>query len=517
MSNKMVGRCTNFGNCDTANSQANVEINESEEFICPECGKSLDSLLPSKPPLDKWKTKALIVLAIVAFGTTLVFALNHFIRNWRIIPGNAPERKVNPGVDNATLRLVGSDTFAKKLAPALIESFFKSMGCSSVTQQRVEDTFTKFSCRHDGKEHLASIRSNTSASAFIALKDGSANVGMTSRRATPAEVKSLLAKTNLLSPANEHIIGLDGIAIIIHPANQLPRLSIDQIRSLFSGKLKSFNQVGGINKPVSLYRLDANSGIYDSFSKMVMSGLPISAVAKSFAEGHELSAAIVADVSGLGFVGYTDIGDSKAVPIGWPGRPALLPNRFTIQTEDYPLTRRLYLYAISETSNTDVTKFISFVNSKAGQSVVERENFVPLAIVRDRSLPQSRPLQGSSTPYPAATLIADRLSVNFRFNTGSNQLDNRALSDLDRMTEFLLQNSTDPKKLILVGFTDDVGDPASNLVLSKQRANAVADALRSRGVIPGRVTGFGSENPVASNSTPDGRERNRRVEVWVSK
>jgi phosphate transport system substrate-binding protein len=164
-----------------------------------------------------------------------------------------------------------------------------------------------------------------------------------------------------------------------------------------------------------------------------------------------------------------------------------------------------------------VTKFISFVNSKAGQSVVERENFVPLAIVRDRSLPQSRPLQGSSTPYPAATLIADRLSVNFRFNTGSNQLDNRALSDLDRMTEFLLQNSTDPKKLILVGFTDDVGDPASNLVLSKQRANAVADALRSRGVIPGRVTGFGSENPVASNSTPDGRERNRRVEVWVSK
>jgi phosphate transport system substrate-binding protein len=145
--------------------------------------------------------------------------------------------------------------------------------------------------------------------------------------------------------------------------------------------------------------------------------------------------------------------------------------------------------------------------------VVEKENFIPLEIVTQRSeLPA-----GSSSAYQAVIAGAERMSVNFRFNTGSNQLDNRALADLDRVTEFLIRTSTNPSKLVFIGFADNVGDPASNIVLSKERANAVAAALRTRGITPGRITGFGSENPVASNATPEGRERNRRVEVWVSR
>jgi phosphate transport system substrate-binding protein len=160
-----------------------------------------------------------------------------------------------------------------------------------------------------------------------------------------------------------------------------------------------------------------------------------------------------------------------------------------------------------------VAKFISFVTSKNGQSIVEKENFVPLEIVAQRSeLPA-----GSSNGYQAVTAGAERLSVNFRFNTGSNQLDNRALADLDRVTEFLIRTSTNPIKLVFIGFADNVGDPASNVVLSNERANAVAAALKIRGITPGRITGFGAENPVASNATPEGRERNRRVEVWVTR
>jgi phosphate transport system substrate-binding protein len=160
-----------------------------------------------------------------------------------------------------------------------------------------------------------------------------------------------------------------------------------------------------------------------------------------------------------------------------------------------------------------VAKFISFVTSKNGQSIVEKEKFVPLEIVTQRSdLPA-----GSSSAYQAVIAGAERLSVNFRFNTGSNQLDNRALADLDRVTEFLIRTSTNPSKLVLIGFADNVGDPDSNVVLSKERANAVASALKTRGIKPGRITGFGAENPVASNVTPEGREWNRRVEVWVTR
>ena len=139
--------------------------------------------------------------------------------------------------------------------------------------------------------------------------------------------------------------------------------------------------------------------------------------------------------------------------------------------------------------------------------------FVPLEIVTQRSDLSA----GNSSAYRSAIAGAERLSVNFRFNTGSNQLDNRALADLDRVTEFLIRTSTNPSKLVLIGFADNVGDPASNVVLSKERAKAVASALKTRGITPGRITGFGAENPVASNATPEGRERNRRVEVWVTR
>jgi phosphate transport system substrate-binding protein len=411
------------------------------------------------------------------------------------------------------LRLAGSNTLGSKLAPALVEAYFKSKGCTDVGQKKVETELTHVTCKLDGIDYIASISSKGSSTAFTGLKDGSANVGMSSRRAKPVEVASLAGMGNLLSPANEHVIALDGVAIIVNPSNQISQLSVDQVRGLFDGKITVFDQVGGISKPVNVYRRDDKSGTFDSFKTLVMAGLPITSSAKSFEDSHELSAAVSGDVSGIGFVGHTHIGDSRAVPIGAPGQQALLPNRFTIQTEDYPLSRRLYLYSISESSNPEVAKFISFVTSKAGQSIVEKQKFVPLEIVTKRPLPPV----GSSSAYQSVIAGAERLSVNFRFNTGSDQLDNRALADLDRVTEYLISTSTKPSRLVFIGFADNVGDPTSNEILSKERANAVAAALKSRGITPGRITGFGAENPVASNATPEGRERNRRVEVWVTR
>jgi len=67
------------------------------------------------------------------------------------------------------------------------------------------------------------------------------------------------------------------------------------------------------------------------------------------------------------------------------------------------------------------------------------------------------------------------------------------------------------------GHTDNQGNPQANLSLSQQRADAIKDVLRAAGIPASRVQaiGLGAEQPVASNATPQGRERNRRVEVIV--
>ena len=89
------------------------------------------------------------------------------------------------------------------------------------------------------------------------------------------------------------------------------------------------------------------------------------------------------------------------------------------------------------------------------------------------------------------------------------------MSDLARIDDFLATGRLDPSRLILIRFADSQGRPAANLKLSKDRAVAVARALQQRGVNAGTVTGFGDALPVADNLTEEGRDKNRRVEVFV--
>ena len=71
----------------------------------------------------------------------------------------------------------------------------------------------------------------------------------------------------------------------------------------------------------------------------------------------------------------------------------------------------------------------------------------------------------------------------------------------------------------IAGYTDNTGDPAANVTLSQQRADSVRAALVSAGVDPSMLVakGYGSANPMATNDTPEGKFRNRRIEYRVVK
>ena len=73
-------------------------------------------------------------------------------------------------------------------------------------------------------------------------------------------------------------------------------------------------------------------------------------------------------------------------------------------------------------------------------------------------------------------------------------------------------------QLVIEGHTDDSGDPQANLQLSEKRAFAVMQYLRQSLLIPAdrvRAIGYGSDRPVASNKTTDGRAKNRRIDVII--
>lgn len=104
---------------------------------------------------------------------------------------------------------------------------------------------------------------------------------------------------------------------------------------------------------------------------------------------------------------------------------------------------------------------------------------------------------------------------NILFQTGSAKLKKSSFEPLDKFADLLIKN---PEVRIEVsGHTDNVGSAASNKKLSKNRAKSVRDYLIKKGVAESRIDyeGYGMDQPVDTNKTKAGREKNRRVEVKV--
>jgi outer membrane protein OmpA-like peptidoglycan-associated protein len=106
---------------------------------------------------------------------------------------------------------------------------------------------------------------------------------------------------------------------------------------------------------------------------------------------------------------------------------------------------------------------------------------------------------------------------NINFETGSTAISG-STRDLETIYNLLVQ--AEETKLKVVGHTDNVGNPASNIVLSKGRANSVVTYLTGRGISVDRfqlVDGKGDASPIADNSTSSGKAKNRRVEITLLK
>jgi phosphate transport system substrate-binding protein len=320
--------------------------------------------------------------------------------------------------------------------------------------------------------------------------------------------------------ANEHVVGLDGLAVIVHKSNPVASLSKDELSRIFSGANTNWSQLGGAAKgktgPITLYARDEKSGTYDSFKHMVLGPKPLATSAQRYEDSGQLSDAVANDPAAIGFIGLPYVRNARSLSLGDKGATALLPNRFTVATEDYVLSRRLYLYSASAPTNPNVMKFVEFAKSSSGQAIVAQQGFIEQTIrVQDDANKAALGILGQPPDYQKATANATRLSLNFRFRSGSKDLDNKAVPDLDRVVSFLADMRTPPSSVILFGFADARGTADVNLNLSKERAQAVATEFTARGITPALVTGFGAALPVASNDSPEGQEKNRRVEIWV--
>ncbi len=107
------------------------------------------------------------------------------------------------------------------------------------------------------------------------------------------------------------------------------------------------------------------------------------------------------------------------------------------------------------------------------------------------------------------------VTLHINFKTGSSSIPISSYKDVDLLTTFLQENPA--ASITIIGHTDNVGNAAYNLGLSKARADALAIRIIENGISESRITteGKGLSEPIASNKTKKGKAQNRRIDVQI--
>jgi phosphate transport system substrate-binding protein len=431
----------------------------------------------------------------------------------------------------------GSNTIGERLMPMLIEAYSKQKLGGAPNSKILRPEEQEFILPSSaGSSFSIDLQAHGSGTAAKSLAEGKAVIGMASRPLNAEEVKLIEDKhyVDARSSGHEHVLALDGLAVIVNPANPVRELTLEQIASIFSGQISNWKDVGGLNQPIVVLRRDDKSGTYDSFKNIVLAPLKreISRDALRFESSEALSEQVLRDESAIGFVALPYVNKNTPLAIASSCGISHWPSKFSIKTEEYPLSRRLFLYSVGDLEDPIARELLQFSLSDDAQPIIQEADFVEQAISFQDADDQSKWLDAHSADSLAKSAppaiveefrrlasATRRSSVALRFREGSADLDNKALQDVARLARYLQGILGAGRRAYFVGFADSNGTWNRNRELAFQRAAHVAREVEKLGVrLPkDALRSYSVLAPSACNDTPAGAAKNRRVEVWVEK
>jgi phosphate transport system substrate-binding protein len=451
-------------------------------------------------------------------------------------PQTATNRQDAAPADPKSLRIRGSTTVGLELLPAIIRKYSSEIGATFNKTDLNENEFMMELVDQAGKKLVSiDLKAHGSSNAFTTLAAGESDIGIASRSISDAEIGALARAgyPDMNRPNHEHVIGLDGLMVIVSPRNALSSLTMDEISKIFSGELTDWSQVGGAPGKINVYAKGEKSATAQTFKDLVLKPYKrnISSGATLFEVNADLAKAVAKDVGGIGFVSFAEIGIAKSVSIKDSCGLISNPSEFGVKSGEYPLSRALYLYTTNLTDKY-ASGIVDYARSSASDELVEETGFITKQVM---SVPFD-----SFRDHVAVSLNAapedfdielmrqlmrefdkgERLSATMRFETVSSQLDSESVQSLSRIVGYIKKQDLSGKKIVVAGYSDATGWFERNKELSLKRAEAARDGLvlASNGEIKPSdigVRAYSELFPVACNDTERGRYKNRRAEIWL--
>ncbi len=443
-----------------------------------------------------------------------------------------------PELLQAEFTISGSSTLATSLMPALLEGFSFALD-ADVTMAPGDDGSTKLSLTDLEGKQLADVvlAKGGSSSGLRDLLNGDASLALTTRPARQAEIAALTSAGlgNISAPGQENIVALDGLLVVTSPGNPVRAITETDIARVFSGVVTNWSELGGPDAQINLYGRASDTGTGSVFSQLVMrpAQLSLTSNIRQLESDADVSDAVASDPFGIGFTSFSNERNAKSLAIRGVCGIQTPATSFTIKTEEYPLTRRLYMYRPAKPLPPLADRFVEYLGTEDAQNIIADTGFVDQAVSDVSINEQGLRFVSAVLPSDAEVTLpqlqsmmqelvtADRSSITFRFEQGSARLDSRAEGDVRRLADLMSRGEFDGKELLLIGFTDSVGRGDLNANLSIARAEQVRQALITAappGSLQGQLInaiGYGEMSPLGCNETLNGRRINRRVELWT--
>lgn len=208
-----------------------------------------------------------------------------------------------------------------------------------------------------------SVGGNGSGEGPTAVNDGTAQIGMLSRQLKDSEEPTKF---------DQHIIGYDGIAVIVNAASGVSDLTPEQVKDIFIGKITNWSELGGEDAIIQCIGREAASGTRGAFEELI--DIEDAAI---YAEEQNSTGNVKQAVSGnpnaIGYISLSAVDETvKAVCLS-----SVTPSEATVKSGEYMLQRPFLMIAKAQTTDALTQAFLDFVYSDEGQAIIADDGIVP--------------------------------------------------------------------------------------------------------------------------------------------
>lgn len=219
-----------------------------------------------------------------------------------------------------------------------------------------------------------------SGTGIAALINGTTDICEASRPMKDAEKTKL--KERYFTLGVEIPVAKDGLAVYLHETNPVEKLSLEQLKAIYTGQITNWNEVGGPDAKIILYGRENNSGTYVFFKDNVLKGADFAPQTATLPGTAAVVNAVAKDKNGIGYGGAAYAKGIKFCKVSEKtDGQAFEPNLATVESGQYPLSRDLYWYLRSRPTG-DVKKLVDWVLSPEGQKVVSEVGYFPVKSAR---------------------------------------------------------------------------------------------------------------------------------------